>query len=108
MQDEITHKITLEMRVQFAEGEQLRLRAGGTDSVEARELVFRTWELLDRHIRGEMLEARGLAEAALKIDPDHAHGWLALGWSHWFDVYWGWSESVDASLNQARKATQRG
>ena len=37
VQDEITQKITVEMRVQIAEGEQVRLWAGGTDSVQAWE-----------------------------------------------------------------------
>jgi adenylate cyclase len=104
VQDEITQSITLEMRVQLTGGEQARLRSGGTQSVKARELALRADELLDRHIREDRLEGRQLAEDALRIDPNYAHAWVALGWTHWEGAYWGWGESSDVSLEQALEA----
>ena len=106
VQDEITQNVALEMQVQLTRGEQARLRAGGTDSVDARERALRADVLVDRHIREDSLEGRRLAEEALRIDPDYAHAWVALGWPHWQDAYWGWGESAHASLEQALEAGQ--
>jgi adenylate cyclase len=107
VQDEITQNVTLEMQVQLTGGEQARVRAGGTQSVKARELTFRADELTDRHIREDRLEGSRLVEEALGIDPDYAHAWVALGWTHWQDAYWGWSESSEFSLERAFEAAQK-
>ena len=95
------------MQVQLTHGEQARPRAGGTDSVEARERTLRADELADRHIREDNLEGRRLAEEALQIDPNYAHAWVAVGWTHWVDAYWGWGESSDVSLERAMEAVQK-
>jgi adenylate cyclase len=107
VQDEITQSVTLEMQVQLTGGEQARLRSGGTQSVEARELTLRADELTDRHIKEDRLEGRKLAQDALRIDPHYAHAWVALGWAHWEGAYWGWDEPSDGSLEQALEAAQK-
>ncbi|MDH3692326.1 MAG: adenylate/guanylate cyclase domain-containing protein [Gammaproteobacteria bacterium] len=107
VQDEITQKVTLEMQVQLTYGEQARLRVRGTNSIEARERVLRAMELIDRHIREDNLEGRRLAEEALQIDPHYALAWVALGWTHWIDAYWGWGESSEISLEPAMEAGQK-
>jgi tetratricopeptide (TPR) repeat protein len=95
------------MQVQLTHGEQARHRAGGTHSVEARERVFRAVDLLDRHIREDTLEGRRLAEAAIAIDPEYAVAWANIGWSHWEDAYWGWSESTENSLACAMEVARK-
>jgi adenylate cyclase len=72
VQDEITQKITLEMRVKLSDGEQARMWMGGTHAVDAWEKVFRANELKDREIFEDNLEGRRLSEEALKIDPNYA------------------------------------
>ena len=62
---------------------------------------------MDRHIREDGLEARQLAEDALQIDPHYAHAWVTLGWTHWQEAYWGWSESSELSLERAFEAAQK-
>jgi adenylate cyclase len=107
VQDEITENVTLEMQVQLTSGEQVRAKAGGTKSVEARELTFRADKLADRHIREDRLEARRLVEQALGIDPDYAYAWVTLGWTYWHDAHWGWGESFELSLERLFEAAQK-
>ena len=108
VQDEITHKITVEMRVQLSVGEKARILAGRTKNVEAWGLIVRADELNNRLIREDNLEARRLAEEAVRIDPCYASAWTELGWTHWEDAFFGWTESKERSeeksLEAARKA----
>ena len=107
VQDDITYQITIEMRVQLREGERARMLAGRTDSVEARELTFRADELNDRFVREANLEARLLVEEALRIDPLYASAWTRLGFIHWEDACFGWTEPGAASDAKALEAGQR-
>jgi len=107
VQDDITYQITIEMRVQLREGERARMLAGRTDSMEARELTFRADELNDRFVREANLEARLLVEEALRIDPRYASAWTRLGFIHWEDACFGWTESGAASDAKALEAAQR-
>ena len=58
VQDEITGKIIVEMRVQIAEGEEVRLWVGGTDSVKAWESVARGNSIFLSNMR-EKISKRG-------------------------------------------------
>lgn len=110
VQDDITHQITVEMRVHISIGEKARMLAGRTESVAAWERVLRADELGNRFIREDNLEARRLVEEALDIDPRYASAWTELGWTHWEDSYFAWTESRDRSeqcgMEAARKALE--
>ena len=101
VQDEITGKIIVEMRVQIAEGEEVRRWIGGTDSVQAWESVARGNSIFLSNVREKNIEARRLAEAALNIDPDYINATVLLGHTHWFDAFWRWSESKNQSMERA-------
>ena len=107
VQDEITHKITVEMRVQLSVGEKARILAGRTKNVEAWGLVVRADELNNRLIREDNLEARRLAEEAVRIDPYYASAWTELGWTHWEDAFFGWTESQEQSEEKALEAARK-
>jgi len=106
VQDDITHRIMVEMMVQLTEGEKARMLAGRTENLEARELILRADELNGRFVRAANLEARQLAEKALKLDPAYASAWSLLGWTHWEDACLGWAESAEDSQAMALKAAQ--
>ena len=107
VQDEITGNIAVEMRVQIAEGEQIRLWAGGTDSVQAWEYVARGSVVLLWDTREGDLEARRLAEAALNIDADYINATVLLGYTHFNDAFWNWGETTNQSLEQALRCGKR-
>ena len=101
VQDEITRKVTVEMQVQLTEGEQARIRARGTENIEAWEHMMRGMDLCMPHIREDNLEARRLLERAVQLDPEYAAAWTWLGWTHWEDQLFGWGGSREASLRRA-------
>ena len=107
VQDEITQQITLEMRVQISIGEKARMMAGRTRNIEVWERLARADELSNSLVETDNLESRRLVEEALQIDPESVSAWTELGWSHWADVYFGWSSSPKQSEQLAREAAEK-
>ncbi len=107
VQDDITQRITVEMRVRLTDGEHARLTARRTNNLEARELILRADELNGRFVRKANLEARQLCERALKLDPRFTSAWALLGWTHWEDACLGWTESAEVSQTKAMEAAQK-
>jgi adenylate cyclase len=107
VQDEITQQITLEMRVQISIGEKARMMAGRTSNIEVWERLVRADELSNSLVKTDNLESRRLVEEAIQIDPKSVTAWTELGWSHWSDVYFGWSSSPEQSERLAREAADK-
>jgi adenylate cyclase len=107
VQDEITREVTSALQVQLTEGEQARLWAGGTKNLEAWEAAIQCPELLHSHRRVDVLPARRLAKRALELDEDYASAWVMLGWSYWNEVFNGWTDDPDATLELAVDAFNR-
>lgn len=66
---------------------------------------FKAWELyrlaFDLEIvfrRNWTRKALGLAEEAVRIDPDFARGWLVYGWVHWQIALEGWCDRETQAL----------
>lgn len=106
VQDEITKRVTVELQVQLTSGEQARLWAGSTNSVDAWEHTLRANELMGRHIREDNHAARAMLENAISLDPKYATAWSTLGMTHWEDARWGWSDSREVSLDLAEEAAR--
>jgi adenylate cyclase len=107
VQDDITHQITVEMRVHLSEGEKVRVLAGRTNSVEAWERLIRADELTNTLVEEDNLEARRLLEEAVQIDPSYAAAWTQLANTFVGDVFMGRSESREGALKQALYAAQK-
>ena len=107
VQDDITHNIAVEMRVQLSLGEKARMLAGGTKSVEAWEKQLKADELNNAFIRDDNRAARRLCEEALALDPDYVSAWTELGWTHLEDALCGWSDATETSLDNAVDAAQK-
>ena len=101
VQDEITKKVTTELNVQLARGEEARVWARGTTNLDAWEIVIRACPLTDDHVKEHNAEAQRLAGEAVHLDPGYAAAWVMLGWTHWEDALWGWGESHDISIETA-------
>ena len=107
VQDEITREVTSALQVRLTEGEQARLWAGGTKNLEAWEAAIQCPELLHSHRRIDVLPARRLAERALQLDESYASAWVMLGWSYWNEVFNGWADDPDTTLELAVDAFNR-
>ena len=98
-------KITLAMKVHLDDGDMASQRSAGTNNIKAWELIITAVDLQDTYIRQNILEARAMAMQALALDPDYVFAWVTLAWTHWQEVYSGWSKSYEKSLTEAEKAS---
>jgi TolB-like protein/Tfp pilus assembly protein PilF len=105
-QDEMTKNIALAMKVHLDDGDMALHRSTGTTSIKAWQLTLVAIDLQDTYIRENILEARVMANEAIKLDPNYPYAWVSLGWTHWQEVYAGWCESLEDSLAEAEKAQQ--
>jgi TolB-like protein/lipoprotein NlpI len=105
VQDEITQKITLAMKVQLDDGDMALQRSAGTTNLKAWELTLTAVDLADTYIRQNILDARVMAKQALELDPDYSYAWVILAWTYWQEIYSG-GEPWEEILAEAEKAVQ--
>ena len=107
LQDEITKKIVVELRVEVGIGEQARIESKSTDNFEAWTNVAKGSKLFTKFNKEDNIRARALFEAAIKLDPGYAIAWAWLVRSHTVAAGQGWSESRAASLKLALELAQK-
>jgi adenylate cyclase len=100
LQDEITHKIMVELQVKV-QGEEDAYRWFSNISLEAWENAVKADALFERFNKSDMARARDLFERAIELDPEYAFAWRMLAWTHFIDAVYGWSQSSAESLKQA-------
>jgi len=105
LQDEVTQKIVTALAVRLTKDEQERLVRKGTDNVEAYDYTLRGGEYFFRFTKGANAQARQMFETAISLDPEYAsaHSWL--GWTHWIEWSFGWSQDPQ-SLERAFELAQ--
>ena len=108
VQHEITLQIITALQVQLTEGEQERISLiHGTDKLEAWILGIQALQLARKLTRQDNARARELFQLAAELDPNYPGAWDGLAWTHLVDAKFGWSESPEASLQQAAELAQR-
>jgi tetratricopeptide (TPR) repeat protein len=106
VQDEITMKILISMRVKLTEGEQA-LRGKPPRNLEAFLKILQAQEYIQRfNIEGNIM-GKQLAEEAITLDPEFAGAYLFLGSAHMMDVWLGLSKSPKESLDKALELIQK-
>jgi adenylate cyclase len=106
VQDEITMKILMSMRVKLTEGEQV-LRARPPRSLEAYLKVLQAQEYIQRlNIEGN-ITGKQFAEEAVALDPEYATAYTYLAGAHMMDVLLGLSKSPKKSLDKAIELAQK-
>ena len=101
VQDDITKNVAASLQVTLTEGEQARVFAGGTNSIEAWKCFVLGKALLERHVKESNFEACKLIERALQLDPGYVTAKAYLGYIHWENWRYHWGESPETSLDQA-------
>ena len=107
LQDEITKKIAVSLQVELTHGEQARAYAKSTDNLEAWSYGVKGNYLLDKFNKEDNIKARGLLEAAIKLDPGYVLAYVWLGATHALDAKWGWSDSPVDSMKCAQELAQK-
>ena len=105
--DEITQKIALALQVKLTHGEQVRLWAKGTKSLEAWGYLSKGISLFWRMKKEDNAKARELFEQAVKLDPDYAVAWTWLASTYLLDAAFRWTESPSASYKRSLQLTQK-
>jgi adenylate cyclase len=104
IQDEITRNVVVELAVKLVDGEVARAIAGGTDSIEAWELIRRAGIILSARARYDSEAAKRLIDRALELDNNFAAAWTTLGWVYWVESSRKWCDDPEQSMQKALEA----
>ena len=108
IQDDITINITRALQVELIEGEQTRNygKWGGTN-LRAFEKRLQGREYVLKGSKEDNTRAREYYEEAIALDPSYAGVYALLGWTHFWDARFGWSESPGQSIKIAQELAQK-
>jgi adenylate cyclase len=101
LQDEITLKIIAALEVKLTAGERARLRAKGTENLQAYLKYVQALEPFYTVTKEGNAQARLLLEEVIALDPEFPAAYALLGSTHFMDVPLGSSKSPRESINQA-------
>jgi adenylate cyclase len=107
LQDEITHKIIVELQVKLTEGEQARVSHKSTANLEAWSYAVRGLKLFERVSKENNAKAMELFELAVELDPGYVWAWVRLAWTHVMASNPGWSQSPSESFKKAVEISQK-
>jgi adenylate cyclase len=106
VQDEVTVKILISMRLKLTEGIQV-LRGRPPRNLEAYLKILQAQEYIQRfNIEGNIM-GKQLAEEAIALDPEFAGAYTYLAGAHMMDVWLGLSKSPKESLEKAVELSQK-
>ncbi|WP_342242131.1 adenylate/guanylate cyclase domain-containing protein [Inquilinus sp. OTU3971] len=106
VQDELTQEIVGALKPKLTGGTG---RFAGTRAVniEAYEFFLRGREQAWAHTRAGNIAARGLAEAAITIDPDYAAAHALIAFTHVLDYINAWSSDPERSLRIGQELAEQ-
>jgi adenylate cyclase len=105
VQDEIRQKIVTVLKVKLTLEEHERFQRAPTNNLEAYDCYLRGWEAFGRalyEVKKELNEqARQMFEKAIELDSKYAGACAGLGFTHWLDFLYLWTEDRAQSLERA-------
>jgi adenylate cyclase len=107
LQDEVILKIASALSVNLTAGEQARVWAEGTKSLDAYLRLLQGREYLIKGNRESVAQARRMAEEAIALDPKYAEAYALLGSTHVQEVFLGTSrpkESIAKAIELTKEA----
>ncbi len=107
VQDELVRKIFTALQVKLTAGEHGRVWQQGTDKFEAYLTWLEGWKHYRKSTKDDNAIARQLILKAIDMDPDWAMPYTTITWTHWKDIYNGWSDAPDESLKLAEESAQK-
>jgi adenylate cyclase len=107
LQDDITDHVATALKVKLTEGEQARIRRSHASNPEAYEYWLRGLEFNRIYTKEACAKARELYTKAAELDPNYGHAWQSIGWTHYRDGRFGWTDTPDKSLVLAEEMAQK-
>jgi adenylate cyclase len=107
LQDEITMKIVTALQVNLTVGEQARLWARKTNSLDA-FLKYLTARSHYAHGKKDSYAlVRQIAKEAIEFDEKYSDPYVLVAWTHYYDAKQGSSESREESFKKAKLLAQK-
>ncbi len=108
IQDDITMEIMKAMQIKLTRGEQARLWAKQeTTNLPAYLKGQEGRAHMLRITKEDVVRGRQLFEEAIALDPKFASAYAFLGWTHFFNARFGWTESRGESIKMAFECAQK-
>ena len=107
VQDEITESVVTSIQPELDRAEVQRARQKLPESLDAWECVSRGRWLVLRLTKENNSEARSFFEKALELDPNYVLALSSLAYSHFSDVFFGWSQAPVQSIGKASELIER-
>jgi len=107
LQDEIARQIMTALQVKLTEGEYASGVAATTSNLKALECFWRAEEHFFRFVKEGNAAAHQWTQKAVELDPKFAGAWALMGWTHLFDVIFGWGKSPLQSMERASECAQK-
>jgi adenylate cyclase len=107
LQDEITMNVVKAMRVKLTLGEQDRMYTKGTKNLKAYLKTLEAIEPFFLFKKEANARAKQLLEEVTALDPKFATAYSFLGFCHFWDAVFGWSESPPKSIEKAFELAQK-
>ncbi|MEJ2727225.1 MAG: adenylate/guanylate cyclase domain-containing protein [Deltaproteobacteria bacterium] len=101
IQDDITKQVITALHVKLTIGEDARIIAENTDSLEAYLKYLQAREYHARMTREDNHTSRRLVEEVLSMDPEYANAYALLGATHMLDVWLQATDSPRESIGRA-------
>jgi len=95
------------MQIKLTSGEQARLWEGGTTNIQAYDRHMRGNDCFFRNNEKDNKQAQQFYEEAINIDKAYAMPYSMLGFTHIFDLLYGWSKSPIKSFEQAGTCAEK-
>ncbi len=107
VQDELVRKIFTALQIKLTAGEHGRVWQQGTENFDAYLAWLEGWKHFRSPGKDENAIARQLILKAIDMDPNWAMPYTTVTWTHWKDIYNGWSDTPDESLKLAEESAQK-
>ena len=107
VQDKITFEILRALQVKLTGGEKLGIIGKGTENLEAYQKILQAMEVMQRFSPEANIQAQQLAEEAIALDPKYPVAYRVLAWSHYNELWGGWSKNRAESFKQAVQIAQK-
>jgi adenylate cyclase len=101
IQDDITKQIIAALHVKLTIGEDARIIARSTNSLEAYLKYLQAREYHFRFTKEDNLNSRRLLEEVISIDPEYGTAYALLGATHILDVFLQATDSPKRSIGEA-------
>jgi adenylate cyclase len=107
IQDEITLNILKALHVELGDGATARLLVKGAENIDSYLKMSQARSFFNQFHRGGNLLARQLCEEAISLDPNWDTPYVFLGFTHYMDAIFGWTDSREQSVHKAFQLGQK-